>query len=74
MCIRDSDGFFDDCLDPMTDYYVCGYGADMRRGLFIGSYVYSVSYRGVAAHSLSDLTIATGSYALPAPEVFYYAW
>lgn len=63
-------GFFADQTDP--NY--CGYGIDVRRGVFIDDYVYAISYGGVTASPLSDLASIAGSVALPSPyaEACYY--
>jgi hypothetical protein len=51
----------------------CGgyYGAEVRRGLFMEDFVYAVSYGGVTAHALDDLTAPVGSVVLPPPETAF---
>lgn len=51
--------------------YGCSYPATMRRGLFIGSEVYAISYRAVTAHPLSSLGTVDATYTLPAPAFTY---
>jgi hypothetical protein len=43
------------------------YSPEVRRGLFIESYVYSISYGGVLVSSLDDVATPVASLALPAP-------
>lgn len=52
----------------------CGgyYGVDVRRGVFIDEYVYSISYGGVIVNSIEDLTQPVASVALPAPVTPMY--
>lgn len=61
-------GFFSTCLDPLSpDVYGCGYPATVRRGLFVDTTVFTVSYGGVTAHSLASLASPLASIALPQP-------
>ncbi|MCA9625524.1 MAG: hypothetical protein KC731_41165, partial [Myxococcales bacterium] len=51
----------------IDDCYYYGWGIDVRRGVFIEDYVYSVSNGGVVVSNVSDLaTVAT----LPLPASF----
>lgn len=54
-----------------------GYGyapVEVRRGVFIDDFVYSVSYGGVLVHATSDLSAPVATLPLPAPKgyVGYY--
>lgn len=44
------------------------YGVDVRRGLFLDDYVYSISYGGVVVNQVNDLDHPVASLALSAPE------
>ncbi|WP_437724296.1 beta-propeller domain-containing protein [Sorangium sp. So ce861] len=58
----DHSGFF----SATSGCYYYG-GADVRRGLFIEDYVYSISYGGVLVNALDDLATPVASLPLPAP-------
>lgn len=49
----------------------CGgyYGPEVRRGVFLENFVFSVSYGGVVAKDTNDLAGAGSQLALPAPQV-----
>ena len=49
----------------------CGgyYGPQVRRGVFLDNFVYSISYGGVIAKDANNLSAAGAELALPAPEV-----
>lgn len=51
--------------------YYCPYPVEMRRGLFIDDYVYSISYAGVLVHGMGDLTTPVATVPLPAPTMSY---
>lgn len=59
----DHSAFFSDTPDERGCY---GTIPEVRRGLFIEDHVYSISYGGVIASSLDDLTTPVASLALPA--------
>ena len=65
----DHSGFFEN-----TPGGYCGgyYGVNVRRGVFLDDVVFSVSYGGVMAHDLSDLTTPIASLPLEAPFSDYY--
>lgn len=52
------------CPDPAEscDYY---YGNEVRRGVFIDEYVYSISDGGILVHALSDMSAPVGRLPLP---------
>ncbi len=57
------------CGDEWSGYYYCGdYSPEVRRGLFIDDFVYSISYGGVLVHSTSDLTTPVATVDLPDPS------
>lgn len=62
----DHTALFDDVKDP---YGYCGgyYGVDVRRGLFLEDFVYSISYGGVVVNHIDDLNNPVASFALEAP-------
>lgn len=61
-------GFFSTCLDPLAPgAYGCGYPATVRRGLFVDTTVFTVSYGGVTAHDLASLAAPLATVALPQP-------
>ncbi len=66
----------DACYDEMGRYWTCNYNPDVRRGLFIEDYVYSISYGGILVHDLDDLSTPVASVDLPEPQtsVGYYYW
>jgi uncharacterized secreted protein with C-terminal beta-propeller domain len=51
----------------------CGgyYGVDVRRGLFIDEYVFSISYGGVIASHVADPASPVATLPLPQPEASY---
>ncbi|WP_437967410.1 beta-propeller domain-containing protein [Sorangium sp. So ce260] len=52
----------------------CYYGSpEVRRGVFIEDHVYSISFGGVIANALDDLTTPVASLPLPAPTSWGYA-
>ncbi len=64
-----------DCYDEVEQYWMCNYSPDVRRGLFIEDFVYSISYGGVLVHSLDDLTTPVAMVDLPEPNTSgYYYW
>ncbi|WP_438017182.1 beta-propeller domain-containing protein [Sorangium sp. So ce315] len=63
----DHSGFF---TTPTPGCYYYG-SADVRRGLFIEDYVYSISHGGVLVNALDDLATPVASVALPAPAPSY---
>ena len=64
--------FFGDCVEDYGyPYYGCSYPANVRRGLFIDEYVYSMSYGGVLVHALADLETPLAAAPLPAPVAYY---
>ncbi len=65
-----------DCYNELDEYWMCNYSPDVRRGLFIEDFVYSISYGGVLVHSLDDLTTPVASVDLPEPDASspYYYW
>lgn len=67
--------YYDDCNQTPLGYpypvYECSYPATMRRGLFIGSHVYAISYRAVTAHPLTGLGTVDATYLLPEPAFTY---
>ncbi|WP_437876479.1 beta-propeller domain-containing protein [Sorangium sp. So ce513] len=63
----DHSGFFTTST-PGCYYYG---SAEVRRGLFIEDYVYSISHGGVLVNALDDLATPVASVALPAPETWY---
>ncbi|WP_437927249.1 beta-propeller domain-containing protein [Sorangium sp. So ce291] len=58
----DHSGFY----TPEPGCYYYG-GADVRRGVFVEDYVYSISNGGVLVNALDDLATPVASVALPAP-------
>ncbi len=52
------------CPDPAEscEYY---YGNEVRRGVFIDEYVYSISDGGILVHALSDMSTPVGRLPLP---------
>ncbi|WP_437334888.1 beta-propeller domain-containing protein [Sorangium sp. So ce394] len=58
----DHSGFF----SATSGCYYYG-GADVKRGVFIEDYVYSISYGGVLVNALDDLATPVASLPLPAP-------
>ena len=62
--------FFNDCVEP--DRYSCSYAPSVRRGLFIDDFIYAISYGGVTAHALDDLSTPVAQMSLPAPEYYPY--
>ncbi|XXY17521.1 beta-propeller domain-containing protein [Sorangium sp. So ce216] len=58
----DHSGFF----TPEPGCYYYG-GADVRRGVFVEGFVYSISNGGVLVNALDDLATPVASVALPAP-------
>ncbi|WP_438006865.1 beta-propeller domain-containing protein [Sorangium sp. So ce321] len=58
----DHSGFF--TTEPGCFYYG---GADVRRGVFVEDFVYSISNGGVLVNALDDLATPVASVALPAP-------
>lgn len=54
--------------------YGYGYGVEVRRGVFIDDFVYSVSYGGVLVHHGADLSTPVATLPLPAPKGYpgYY--
>ncbi|MGK3988726.1 beta-propeller domain-containing protein [Sorangium sp. So ce136] len=58
----DHSGFF--TSEPGCFYYG---GADVRRGVFVEDFVYSISNGGVLVNALDDLATPVASVALPAP-------
>jgi len=54
-------------VDPYGGY--CGgyYGADVRRGLFLENFVYSISYGGVVVNDVDNLATPVATLALPTP-------
>ncbi|AUX38226.1 MULTISPECIES: beta-propeller domain-containing protein [Sorangium] len=63
----DHSGFF----SATSGCYYYG-GADVKRGLFIEDYVYSISYGGVLVNALDDLATPVASLPLPAPTSWGY--
>ena len=45
-----------------------GYQPELRRGVFIDDFVYSISHGGVMVHSTSDLSTAVATVPLPTPS------
>jgi len=62
----DHTALFGEAPDP---YGYCGgyYGMEVRRGLFLEDFVYSISYGGVVVNHIDDLTTPVASLALSAP-------
>jgi hypothetical protein len=58
-------------LVSANPYGYCGgyYGPEVRRGVFLDNFVYSISYGGIIAKDVNDLAGAGSQLALPAPEV-----
>jgi len=53
-------------------YGSCGvYDAHVRRGLFLGNFVYSISYGGVIVNDISNLVEPLATLALDAPQSDY---
>ncbi len=52
--------------------YQTGYGNEVRRGVFIDEYVYSISGGAILVHALSDLRTPVGSLPLPDLGGGYY--
>ncbi|XXX76757.1 beta-propeller domain-containing protein [Sorangium sp. So ce134] len=63
----DHSGFY----SSTSECYYYG-GADVRRGVFIEDYVYSVSYGGVLVNALDDLATPVASLPLPASDSWGY--
>lgn len=59
------------CPDFQAYAYGCGYSPEVRRGLFIEDFVFSISYGGILAHDLSELATPVASLALPQPDMYY---
>lgn len=57
-------------LSPNANGYCGGYyGPSVRRGVFIGDFVYAISYGGIIAKNVNDLAGAGGELPFPAPAV-----
>ncbi len=54
-----------------NQYYSCVYSPEVRRGVFIDDYVYSISYGGVMVHSLDALSTPVATVAFPQPTYVY---
>lgn len=70
----DHTAFFEQsCLtyDAASDYayYQCSYAPEVRRGVFIGDAVYSISYGGVLVHDIGDLVTPLAQVTLPPPQI-----
>lgn len=61
--------YYEDCL--ASSYYGCSYTADVRRGLFIGDFVYAISTRAITASPIADVPNPVDSTPLPAPTYWY---
>ncbi|MEZ4257045.1 MAG: beta-propeller domain-containing protein [Polyangiales bacterium] len=50
--------------------------AELRRGVFVEDYVYSLSYAGVQVHALSDVNTKVAEVTLPTDGLrsYYYGW
>jgi len=70
----DHTAYYGNCVDPTYGYYYCNYTANVRRGLFIGDYVYTVSNRAVTATPLATLSSPSGAITLPEPMYWYTPW
>jgi hypothetical protein len=68
----DHTALFGAAPDP---YGYCGgyYGVEVRRGLFLEDFVYSISYGGVVVNHIDDLTTPVASLALSAPTNSSYS-
>jgi len=64
----------DDLFQKSTLKYCidADFPAIMRRGLFLGDVLYSVSYAGIKANRLSDLSKTAGSMQLQTPSAFNF--
>lgn len=62
------------CYDEVEGYWKCNYSPDVRRGLFIDQFVYSISYGGVLVNSIENLQTPVASVDLPEPVIsdYYY--
>jgi hypothetical protein len=56
------------CYDPSLGYFTCSYAPEVRRGLMIEDYVYSISHGGVRVHPLSNLGTPAAEVILPEPR------
>lgn len=56
-----------DTAEPCT-----GYAGEVRRGVFIDDYVYSISDSGILVHAVSDMKTPVGSLPLPYADPYYY--
>jgi hypothetical protein len=54
-----------DLCDPMSDPYCGAYAFEVRRGIFIEDFVYSISYGGVRVGHVSDLGADVASVLFP---------
>ncbi|WP_437833010.1 beta-propeller domain-containing protein [Sorangium sp. So ce1153] len=63
----DHSGFF--TAEPGCLYYG---GAEVRRGVFVEDFVYSISNGGVLVNALDDLATPVASVALPAPTSSWF--
>lgn len=57
-------------VEPCYYYW----GNEVRRGVFIDDYVYSISYGGIQIHAMDNMSDAIASLPLPAPQGsgYYY--
>ena len=57
-------------LVSTNPYGYCGgyYGPEVRRGVFLDNFVYSISYGGIIAKDVNDLGGAGSQLALPSPQ------
>jgi hypothetical protein len=72
----DHSPLFSDCVYEELGYYHygCGYSSSMRRGIFIDSFVYALSYGGLSVHALGDVEVPLVVEALPPPEFYPYPY
>jgi|GEM_PF-141334 len=58
-------------LVSTNPYGYCGgyYGPEVRRGVFLDNFVYSISYGGIIAKDVNNLAGAGSQLALPSPQV-----
>jgi hypothetical protein len=75
----DHSPLFESCVyeDFGYYYYGCGYSSSMRRGLFIDSYVYAISYGGLSVHALGAVETPLVIEPLPEPGFYsypYFGW
>jgi hypothetical protein len=55
----------EDLCDPTVDFYCSTHAFQVRRGIFIEDYVYSISFGGVRVNHVEDLTTDVATVVLP---------